>query len=311
MTQPQKTYLLFTAMPKFVRITLTLLILLIGFSLQLREHLIIGSLCVIFASLLNILRMASIKAKSIATQNWERVTFEEFNKAVERIKSMKKWEGFSTGGRITLVVVVTFLGFFILPAMAAIFSTFMVLLLVDFYFLFVPLFISGSRSAWIPANLEIKINTLSRVSQFEFVRTHPNIKLQPYLLIGKEQTNSNFPLDTRLMIEFPKASTDFIGVQVQVSINKVGSTAYPYAYAVIIAKKSMNLPMKDKFSTNKNIVYEYQVQDEMDILVIRQFTTRTSGYNTDDKVIAAIVSQAVGTSLQLLYNNSQQPGKSA
>jgi hypothetical protein len=307
----QKTYLLFSSMPKFVRITLTLLILLIGFSLQLRDHLIIGSRCIIFASLLNILRMAHIKAKSVATQDWARVTFEEFNKAVERIKSMKKWEGFSTGGRITLVVVVTFLGFFILPAMAAIFSTFMVLLLVDFYLLFVPLFISGSRSAWIPENLELKINTLLRVCQLEFIRTHPNIKIQPYLLIGKEKTNSNFPLDTRLIIEFPKASKDFIGVQVQVSINKVGSTAYPYAYAVIIAKRTMNLPMKDKFSADKNIVYEYKVQDEMDILVIRQFTTRTSGYNTNDKVIAAIVSQAVGTSLQLLYDKSQQPGKSA
>jgi len=296
-----KTYVLFPSLSKSLRNILTLGVLIIGFSIQLNVSAIIGSSFIIFASLLNILHFASIKSKVPVKENWERVTYEEFNKVITRIQGIKKWQGFSTGGRITFVVIVTFICIVFFIPLLAMLSRLGVLILIDFLILFVPLFISGSKSAWIPKDLEVKINTLTKINNFDFIKAYQDLKIQPYLLVGKEAKETNFPMDTRLMIEFSKAPKDFIGVQIQVSINNVKSTPYPYAYAVVLAKKSMELGIEKKSSADKNILFEHQVKDDMDILVIRQFTTRTSGYHTNDKTIADIVSQAIATSLQLLY----------
>ena len=114
-----KTYVLFPSLSKSLRNILTFGVLIIGFSIQLNVSAIIGSSFIIFASLLNILHFASIKSKVPVKENWERVTYEEFNKVIARIQGIKKWQGFSTGGRITFVVIVTFICIvFFIPLLA-------------------------------------------------------------------------------------------------------------------------------------------------------------------------------------------------
>lgn len=298
-----KTYVIFSALPKSIRMIITVPLLFIGFAIQFNYSIILGGIFILLASLLNIMHLATIKEHKSSTQNWERVTYDEINKVLEKMKAMKKWQGYSYNGRSLFVFIVSIFAIFILsPAIALLPRTGKIIAL-DFYLLFVPAFISGSRKVWIPADLQLKIDTLTKINTFSLMKSYPDLKTQPFLLIGKESSQSTFPLDTRLLIKFTKAPKDFIGTQIQASINKVGSNSYPYVYAVIIAKKSMNLEMNKAFSTDKNIIFEHQAQDEMDILVIRQFTTKTSGYHTNDKVISAIVQQALATSQQLLFSN--------
>lgn len=297
--QPPKTYVFFSSLPKSIRIFITAPLLLMGFLIQLNYSIYIGAIFILLASFLNIMHFANIKPHTSKVQNWERVTYEEINKVIEKIKAMKKWQGWSYSGRGLFVVIISFFAFFIFPVSSLVSRT-VLIILIDFYLLFVPAFISGSRMVWIPENLEIKINTLTKINALDFIKSYPDLKTQPFLLVGVEADETAFPLDTRLLIEFTKAPKDFIGVQIQASINKVGSTPYPYVYAVLIAKKSMNLAMKTASSTEKNIIFEHQVQDEMDILVIKQFTTKTSGYHTNDKVISSIIQLAVLTAYKLL-----------
>jgi hypothetical protein len=115
----------------------------------------------------------------------------------------------------------------------------------------------------------------------------------PFLEVGQTKTGGTFPNDARLMVRFNQAPEDFIGVQFQISINNVKSTQYPYLYAVILAKPGFKL--RDKFKDPKidNLIMENEEADEADVIVIRQFTTQTSGYHTDTKTQEYIVSGCI------------------
>lgn len=294
----QKTYWLFHGMPRKLRLIATAVLLLAGFILQLRYNVLIGLGLILCASFLNMLRSIKLTEPESVSASWERVTLNEFTKALERINYLKKWQTTSGGGRGILVIILTIILFASVPKIIAS-TNISALVLLDFYVLFVPLFLSGVRRAWSPPDLEIKLNVLSKIIEYDFIKSNPEIGIQPFMQLAKDVSGANYPVDCKLMIEFEKAPKDFLGVQVQVSINKVGGISYPYAYAVIIAKSSLGLPFRDIKSQEKKILYEPKKEGEMDILVIRQATTKTSGYQTDDDIIRSIVQQAVAHVLSL------------
>jgi len=297
-----KTYLLFNDLPKTIRGIITFVLLILGLIIQIEASIKIGSIFIVLASLLNILRSAKIKEKTISKSDWERVTFKEFYKIKDKIEQIKSWQGISPGTKLFIIFVAGFLMFNFIPVIAKkiISSDLFSLLIINFIILFIPMILSGNKAAWIPKDIEIKINAFLKIMNFTYLKESTDIRLQPYLLVGKLLGDKSLPLDAKLMIEFPKASKDFLGIQIQASINKVGSKSYPYIYAVIIAKQSLGLKMKDLHSLNKNIIFEASEQDEMDILVIRQRTTKTSGYHTDDDAVFNIIKQSLETARKLM-----------
>lgn len=297
-------YWFFDSFPKSIRRIITVLLLLCGFAIQLKLSILIGSILIITASLLNIVRGINIKKPDAKITEWEKATFSEINAILVKIKEIKKWSSISLKTKISILFIY---GLLCIPFIANILVNyqFINILFLDFNFLFIPLFLSGSRSVWVPPHIEIKVNTLFDCMQHPRIKNNPEIKIQPYLLVGKLQNQYNFPLDVKLMIEFPKVSKDFLGIQIQVSINKVGTSNYPYVYAVLIAKQSLGLIMKG--TGVKKIIHEFQRQGAMDILVIRQFTTKTSGYHTDKKTIQEIIDNAFNTTENLLKSINKTP----
>mgnify|MGYP005839018801 CR=1 FL=1 len=292
-------YWFFNSLSKSIRSIITVLLLLCGFAIQLELSIFIGSILIIAASLLNIVRGINIKKPDAKKTEWEKATFSEINNILVKIKEIKKWSSLSLKTKITILYIY---GFFSIPFIIAVLARyqFITIIFLDFNFLFIPLFLSGNRSVWIPPHIEIKVNTFLDCMQHPRIKNNPEIKIQPYILVGKLQNQSNFPLDVKLMIEFPKFSKDFLGIQIQVSINKVGTSNYPYVYAVLIAKQSLALNMKS--TGYKKIIHEYHKQDEMDILVIRRYTTKTLGYHTDKKTIQEIIDNAFNTTENLLIS---------
>ncbi len=300
-----RTYLLFNDLPKTIRSIITFILLILGLLIQIEVSIIIGSIFIIIASLLNVLRSAKIKERKILKSDWERVTSEEFYKVKDKIEQIKSWQGISIEVKIIFVIMAGVIIFIYIPKWITIAKEIangelFPLIIINFIILFIPMILSGNKRAWIPKDLEIKINAILKIMDFAFLKEATDIRLQPYLLVGKILENKSLPLDAKLMIEFPKAPKDFIGIQIQASVNNVGNKSYPYVYAVIIAKQNLNLKMKELHSFDKKIIFEASKQDEMDILVIRQYTTKTSGYHTDDAAIVNIVKQSLEAAKKLL-----------
>jgi len=90
-----KTYLLFNDLPKTIRGIITFVLLILGLIIQIEASIKIGSIFIVLASLLNILRSAKIKEKTISKSDWERVTFKEFYKIKDKIEQIKSWQGIS------------------------------------------------------------------------------------------------------------------------------------------------------------------------------------------------------------------------
>ncbi len=297
----QSRYLIFNTLPKSIRVIITIMFLLLGFSIQLKSSILIGSIFILAASFLNIIRGINIKNPKTIDSQWERVTFSELYKIIDKIAEIKKWSSMLLPTKIAIIIVYGFIAF--LPLLSLFSSnktTFP--LFINFHLLFIPLFLTGNRSIWIPSNIKLKIETLLECTKHPRLKDNPDTKIQPYLLVGKTKSQLNFPLDVKLMIELPKFSKDFLGIQIQASINSVGSKNYPYVYAVLISKRDLGLKMKDVLG--KKIIHEYEKENEMDILVIRQYTTKTSGYHTDKNTINAIINEAIDTAYNLLKDTT-------
>ena len=123
----------------------------------------------------------------------------------------------------------------------------------------------------------------------------PPCQVQPmFLTSGKE--GDRVPLAARVFVRLPDARKDFLGVQFQVALNDVQGTKFPYLYAVIIARHSFGLDSK-KVRLNKErgrtkLTVERNRESDVDVIVIRQHTTKKSGYHTKDAAIRDIVRTA-------------------
>ena len=135
-----------------------------------------------------------------------------------------------------------------------------------------------------PYALDIKVEIVKRVIESPVVKNDPSLQAIPYLEIG-ETGQGSFPNDTRVLIKFKEASEEFIGLQGQISINSVKARKYPYFYIVFLARPGFKLfekygPLKTSLT---NITAEQKKTKEVDVIVLRQHTTKTTGYHTDQE----------------------------
>ncbi|MCA8913447.1 MAG: hypothetical protein KDB82_17235 [Planctomycetes bacterium] len=113
------------------------------------------------------------------------------------------------------------------------------------------------------------------------------------LVEGKDE--QQVPMDFKLLVEFKDSPPGFYGVQSQVVINRVQGAGYPYCYACIVAASELN--MLDRIgSTHRlpaGLIKEEQRKKDVQVLVIRQHTTSTSGYHTKPGTSVSILITAV------------------
>ena len=131
--------------------------------------------------------------------------------------------------------------------------------------------------------LDIKAGIVKRMLESPLIKKYPETQTIPYLEVGESKKGS-FPNDARLMVRFKDAPKDFIGLQGQISINSVKGRPYPYFYVVLIAKHSFDIMKRFGKQSFDKLVVERKKTSEVDVIVIRQRTTKTSGYHTNTKV---------------------------
>lgn len=149
---------------------------------------------------------------------------------------------------------------------------------IDMAILFLPHWFTGTRRILRMPGLLIKAELIDRVRQWA-AREYPEVLVEVLMLLkGTEKT---LPTDIKIKFSPRNASGDFLGLYGQVVINNVQGKSYPYFYMVLVARPKLGLKaLARDFDPPGGVVKEFKEQDGVEVLVIRQYTTKRSGYHT-------------------------------
>jgi hypothetical protein len=223
---------------------------------------------------------------------WELVSRATLEQVVELNKRMKKWSRSATS-------ISSGLGLF-----------FFFLLLISFFFLVVgsysvgniPLFIIGVNAAllilpfWFSGNKKVLITPrlVVKIRSFLYVLDQLQDKLadhkvEYYLL--KQGGEKGIPDDVKIRVQFSEQYENFLGMYAQISINSVSGADYPYFYVVYVAKTGFGLQQRfSRIRVPSDVVKEFEKKSDVEVIVIRPLTTKTSGYHTKPTMMVKVFS---------------------
>ena len=168
--------------------------------------------------------------------------------------------------------------------------------------LWAPMFWNGRRTPWHPNQLRITGEALMPVAHLVERNAPGDYDLVP-LLGMREGKTGRYPVNARIML---RPSVDdgsgFIGIQIQVCLNNVRGTNYPYVYCVILGKPGFLIEP----TTGSSLMAEPGEGDDVSYLVIRQFADRSSGWHTDTDVVFEIVKLALRKAAEARELNRQK-----
>lgn len=304
--EERSSYWLLDTIGNPVRNALTLLLFASGYCFQLyAKNLLAGLPFIVGCVLLNVIRNVKIDPVRATSAKWEEVTPAKIAEVRDHCERVGRFAGRDWG--CLVVVVMVFVVIIINPLIIRLVTSGFPILAIalDSVILFVALVFGGRRSAWTPPGLLQKTNVVKRMLEHELIKSTPGMQAIPYLEIGTSGKRT-FPKDARIMFRFKDAPASFIGVQGQVSINNVKSSVYPYFYTVIIARPEFHLFDKVGSPELPGLTVEKDTDGEVEVVVIRQTTTKTSGYHTDAGAQDLILTQAIAVAKRILAPQPHQ-----
>ena len=158
-------------------------------------------------------------------------------------------------------------------------------------------FFTTQASKWTPDMIKAKKDLFFRERDHimnNWKKLNPMVR--PMLLLDEGSSDDVTPEDIKLFITFDKAPEDFLGVQAQITFNM----NQPYLYCVVLAKDTFSLLKNYKPTPASNITFEKGLDNDVRFLVVRQYTTRDSGYSTTSKQADHVVDTAMKVCVDLL-----------
>ncbi len=223
--------------------------------------------------------------------DWERVGTEKLAELLHMDQKMKSWDVSALDvtnifGAIVFIIVAGLLGFAVYRFQGA-----AQILAFDALVLLVPHWITGVRSILRKPKLMIKVDTIWALLE-EFKGKLANHQVAVLMLLQGKETR--LPSDVKFKVDIKDRHQDFLGLYGQVVLNDVQGTSYPYFYVVLVARKGFGLrDALSAYNPPHNITKEFKVQDEVEVAVIRQTTTKTSGYHTKPHTVNTIFSEGL------------------
>jgi hypothetical protein len=293
--QEERNVLSFLVLPNLeygLRLFLALALLLLGFLLQavLRDFfwgapfLLLGTLLLLVRGYHNRVEFGSFDPDA----HWETVPLERMEELQEMDKKMLAWDRsfLDISNPWGLVIFLLMSGGLIL---GAVFNRGLPqVLFLDGLLLFLPHWVTGQRRLLRVPKLLIQVDSLKQVLvSLESRLSQHRVGLH-MLLRGAETA---IPEDIKLKIDLKGHAQDFLGLYAQTVLNAVQGRFFPYFYVVLVAKKGFGLGKSfEEFHEPPGITAEFKEQGEVEVLVIRQHTTKTSGYHTKPSSARKILS---------------------
>jgi hypothetical protein len=237
------------------------------------------------------------------SEQWQQVERSRLIDLKSLDKKMKRWDRSfiditNALGVVSFVFLVIVIALLFLFASSRAEYAWLLPIPVDAAILFLPHWFTGTRRILRMPGLLIKAETLDRVlKQLRPEQDGDEVDVL-MLLKGKEKT---LPQDIKIKIAPEDAPEGFLGLYGQVVINPVQGRSYPYFYVVMVARPGLGLKdLADHFSAPEGTVAEYRTKDGVEILVLRQLTTKTSGYHTDEEMVRALLKLGLALMHKLL-----------
>jgi hypothetical protein len=291
-------------LPYSVRIQLTLLLLVVGFILQLYfmnplygiPFFLIGIGLVLVKGYDSRVRMKGFNLDP----NWKTVSIQKIQEIEQLRKRNKKWDsdaldvsnplGFSS---LFLFMGLALLASWVLGELAKD-RMVTIILAADIVLIMIPLWFSGMRFILKQPNLMVKIRIILFLHEvFESLKKEGE-EFRPALLLSRSKEDKTIPVDARFSVSFPDSPEGFYGLQAQINLNVVQGTSYPYFYCVLASQPGFGMSRyQQKIKSSRKIICEYQEDSRAEVLVIRQYTTKKSGYHTKDRQCADILKVAL------------------
>ena len=177
-------------------------------------------------------------------------------------------------------------------------------LLVGGVVLLLPLWLNGMRTTWNPSELRRKGDALAVARETAEALVKGEFDCVPTLAL-REGSRGKYPVDARLMLRpVDEDESGFLGVQVQVAMNNVRGTDYPYLYAVVLGKGAFQLPdVRGRNADGVELVFEKGEGQGVRYLVVRQHADTNGGWHTEPHHIAGIVAQSLELARQAWHMN--------
>ncbi|MCD4655813.1 hypothetical protein K8T06_17980 [bacterium] len=165
---------------------------------------------------------------------------------------------------------------------------------IDAAIFLLPLWFTGMKFILTQPNLAVKVKLIQTLEeQFRTIKQDTEAFV-PSLMLTRDESGDSVPTDARFTIRIEPVPEGFYGLQAQININLVQGNSYPYFYCVMAAKPGFGLKRYESvIQQTEKIICEYQEDDKAEVLVIRQFTTKKSGYHTKNKACWEIMYIAV------------------
>jgi hypothetical protein len=236
---------------------------------------------------------------------WRGATQEQFQQVLRIARKSRQWDQSSlditcvVGGTVFVVLlVVSFL--IVLMLWGSQQEWLAITLALDAAVLLLPHWLTGVR--WILTNdpLAVKIRLLLSIVDLWERDVREGETVHPQMQVRRCR-GGEMPCDAKLVFRCTGLGEDFLGLQVQVVLNRVQGKDYPYLYCVLVARPALGMPDRLQCQPPRGIVAEQDRKeaDNVDVLVIRQRTTKTSGYHTDSAACQDIFLLALGLCRQL------------
>ncbi|TYQ15550.1 UNVERIFIED_CONTAM: hypothetical protein Cloal_2017 [Acetivibrio alkalicellulosi] len=247
-----------------------------------------GAVFLICATMLNLVQGydSRVRLKTFdIDSNWTQVDMDRIHQVEELDNKITKWNkdildiSNATG---VLMFIVTLVTIFFITAFLASYGELGSIFIINAIILVVPLWFNGIRRILKQDNLRIKVGIISKMEAFFQTIKKEGENFKPGLMLARDKGGKSVPTDTRFTITFDNMPEGFYGIQAQTNINLVQGASYPYFYCVIPAKMGYGLgKFVSQIPKRKNITVEFQTDKKAEVIVIRQYTTKTSGYHTN------------------------------
>jgi hypothetical protein len=273
--------------PYTLRMAVIILCFIAGLVIQFTVNFWLGLGLLLAGTLIGFIRGYHPKPKTGKEETWNRVTPDEFKKVVSKEKQLQVWDRDAfditnkLGCSVLLIMMVIFAVLSFVVSAVLHMGSLVKYILLDSLVVLMPHWITGIRTYLKKDQLILKIGLLEFI--MKQLTSDSTLQVHPMLSVQKTGDGKQVPKDVRLMIRFLNAPEDFLGIQVQISVNTVQGSDYPYLYCVLLGRERAGLLDKSLPQTepSPNIQIERSKSEDVEVLVIRQKTTRTSGYHTD------------------------------
>jgi len=287
------------ALPYRLRMRLVIGLLAAGVLAQVLVQFWIGWCLLVIAMGLGMIKgYKAIVPVKRGEEKWHQVTPDEYRKVQRTTEQLREWDQDAlditnvTGGFVFVLVLAAVVAIGL--ALAARQPQWGLYWVANCLVVLLPHWLIGVRQYLKKDRLLVKVRLLQAV--LNKLEALSQAQVLPMLSTLEGAAGGQVPQDARLMIRLVGAPGWFLGIQVQISINVVQGSDYPYLYCVLIAKpegKMLHCLPRVKGFDKDRLVIESEVQSDANIIVVRQRTTQSSGYHTKPKQAERVVRSAL------------------